>query len=65
MFDLQNQLYNQLIVAPFIALIHIKHVYSSVSYQKAIYQKYDRRGHKLPSGYGPYVSGVRDFFKYL
>ena len=37
------------IVAP----IHIKHVYSSVSYQWAIYQKYDQGGHELPSVYGP------------
>ena len=42
--------YNQLIVA----LAHIKHVHSIVSYQLVIYQKYDRRGHPLPSGYGAY-----------
>ena len=36
-----------------IAPIHIKHVYSSVSYQQAIDSKYDRRGHESPSGYGP------------
>ena len=35
--------------------IQIKHVHSSVSYQHATYQKYDRRGHELPSGYGPSV----------
>ena len=33
--------------------IQIKPVHSSVSYQWAIYQKYDRRGHESPSGYGP------------
>ena len=38
-----------MIVAP----IHIKHVHSGVSYQWAIYQKYDQRGHESPSGYGP------------
>ena len=34
-------------------LIQINHVHSSVSYQQATYQKYDRHGHKSPSGYGP------------
>ena len=24
-----------------------------MSYQQAMYQKYDRRGHELPRGYGP------------
>ena len=56
MFDL-NQRYNQLIVQPIVALIvapiQIKHVHSSVSYQWPIYEKYDRHGHALPSGYGP------------
>ena len=33
--------------------IQIKHVHSSVPYQEATYQKYDRRGHESPSGYGP------------
>ena len=33
----------------------IKHVYSSFSYQWAIYKKYDRRGHEWPSGYEPLV----------
>ena len=46
-----------LIVAPIVALIvapiQIKHVHSSVSYQLAIYQKYDWRGHASPSWYGP------------
>ena len=28
-------------------------MHSSLSYQQATYQKYDRRGHELPSGYGP------------
>ena len=40
--------YNQLIVA----LIHIKHVHSSLSYQQVIYQNYDWHGHESPSGYG-------------
>ena len=34
------------------APIQIKHVHSSVSYQWAIYQKYNPRGRELPSGYG-------------
>ena len=33
--------------------IQIKHVHSSISYQQATYQKYDRRGQESPSGYGP------------
>ena len=33
--------------------IQTKHVHSSVSYTQATYQKYDRRVHKSPSGYGP------------
>ena len=33
--------------------IQIKPVHSSLSYQLATDQKYDRRGHKSPSGYGP------------
>ena len=55
MFDLNRRYnsrydrrYNQPIVSP----IHIKHVHSSVSYQWAISQKYGRRGHESPSGYG-------------
>ena len=40
MFDLQSALQSVL----HSALIHIKHVHSSVSYQWAIYQKYDRLG---------------------
>ena len=51
MFDLgwrYNRQYNWPIVLP----INIKHVHSSVSYQWAIYQKYDRRGCESPSGYG-------------
>ena len=34
------------IVAPIVTPIHIKHVHSSVSYQWAIYQKYNWRGHE-------------------
>ena len=52
MFDLNRwyyQRYSWLIVSP----IHIKHVRLSVSYQWATYQKYDRRGHETPKGYGP------------
>ena len=41
------------IIWAIIASIQIKHVHSSLSYQQATYQKYDRRGHKSPSGYGP------------
>ena len=50
MFDI-NRRYKWPIVAPIVPPIQIKHVHSSVSYQQAT--KYDRRGHKLPSGYGP------------
>ena len=39
-----------------VALIHIKPVYSSVSYEQATNPKYDRRGHKSPSGYGPLLT---------
>ena len=41
-----------------VALIHIKHVHSSGSYQWATYQKYDRYGHESPSGYGPSMGRV-------
>ena len=33
--------------------IQIKHVHSSVSYQQATYQIYNRRGQESSSGYGP------------
>ena len=49
MFDLNKRSILWLIVAP----IQIKHIHSSVSYQQAIHQKYDRCGDELPSGYGP------------
>ena len=52
MFDL-NWRCNWSIVAPSVAPIQIKHVHSSVSYQWAMYQNYDRSGYALPSGYGP------------
>ena len=52
MFDL-NRRYDLPIVLPIVVPIQIKHVHSSVSYHWAIYQKYDRRGHESPSGYGP------------
>ena len=42
-----------MIVAPIVALVSIKHVNSSVSYQWAISQKYHWHGHESPSGYGP------------
>ena len=38
-----------------VALIHIKPVYSSVSYQQVTNPKYDRRGHESLRGYGPYT----------
>ena len=51
-----NQRYHRLIVVPIVApivpSIQIKHVYFSISYQWVIYQKYNWRGHALPSGYG-------------
>ena len=53
MFDLDrryNRRYNRPIVAPI-----VEHVHSSVSYQRAIYQNYDRRGRESPSGYGSLV----------
>ena len=52
MFNM-NRLYNRPIVAPVVVLIQIKYVYFSVSYQWAIYQKYDRWGHTSPRRYGP------------
>ena len=55
MFD-QDRQYNRptavLTAVPTGAPILIKHVHSSLSYQRATYQKYDWRGHELPSGYG-------------
>ena len=48
---IHNRRYNRPIIAP----ICIKPVHSSLSYQQAIHQKYDRRGRELPSGYGPLV----------
>ena len=47
MFDLNR---------PIAALIHIKDVHSSLSYQLPTYPKYDRRGHELPRGYGPLLN---------
>ena len=38
---------------PIVAWINCKPVHSSVSYQWALYQKYDRHGHEAPSRYGP------------
>ena len=35
--------------------IKIKHVHSSIPYQQATYQKYDRRGQESPGGYGPLI----------
>ena len=43
-----NWRYNRPIVTP----IQIQNVHSGVSFQRATYQKYDRRGRELPSGYG-------------
>ena len=36
-----------------LCLIPIKHVYSRVSYQQEICQRYNRRGRESPSGYRP------------
>ena len=52
-----NWRYNRPIVTPIVAPIHIKHVHFSVSHQWAIYQKYSRRSHELPSGYGALTTG--------
>ena len=49
MFNMNNRPIVAVIVSP----IQIKHVHSSVSYQWAIYQEYNRRCHESPSGYGP------------
>ena len=55
MFNM-NQSYNWpivlQIVPAIVLLIQIKHVHSNVSYQWAISQKYNWRGHESPSGYG-------------
>ena len=51
MFDLNrwyNRRYNWGNTWLIVALIHIKHVHSSVSYQWATYQKYNRCGHESP-----------------
>ena len=47
------------IVSPIVPTIQIKHVHSSVSYQRATYQRYDRHGPESPSGYGPLVYNKR------
>ena len=52
-----NRCYNRHYNRPIVAPIHIKHVHSSMSYHQATYQKYDRRGHELPSGYGAKEEG--------
>ena len=49
MFDLNRRP----ILWAIVALIQIKVVHSSLSYQQATYQKYDRHGQESPSGYGP------------
>ena len=49
MFDMNLRL----ILWPIVAPIDIKHVHSSVSYQQASFQIYDRCGEELRSGYGP------------
>ena len=55
MFNM-NRRYNQpiavLIAPPIGTPIQIKDVHSSVSYQWAIYPKYDGCGRESPSGYG-------------
>ena len=56
MFDLNrwyNRWYNRRYNWPIVQPIHIKPVHSCLSYQQAIYEKYDRRGRQSPSGYGP------------
>ena len=59
MFNMDRR-YNRPIVAPIIppieAPIQIKHVHSSVSYQWAIYQRYDKHGSESPSRSGMSVS---------
>ena len=49
MFDINWQP----ILRAIMALIQMKLVHSSVSYQQATYKKYDRRAHESLSGYGP------------
>ena len=49
MFDLNRRPILWAIVAP----IQIKVVHSSLSYQQATYQTYDRRSQESPSGYCP------------
>ena len=64
MFDLgrrYNRRYNRPIVAP----IQIKHVHSSIPYQRAIYEKYGRHGRELPSGYGALGQTFSNLFKKL
>ena len=60
-FDLNrryNQHYNERYIRPIVPLIHIKHGHYSVSYQWAIYQKYDWHGCESPSGYGALISWI-------
>ena len=52
MFDLNWWL----ILWVIIAQIQIKDVHSTVSYQQATHQKYDRHGRDSPSGYDPLVT---------
>ena len=61
MFNMDRR-YNRPIVAPIVSPIvtpiQIKHVHSSVSYQRAINQRYNRRG-LASSGYGPLRLDIR------
>ena len=49
MFDLNRPPILWAILVP----IQIKPEYSNISYQQAIYQRYNRRGCESPSVYGP------------
>ena len=49
MFDVNRRPILWAILLP----IQIKHVHSSISYQQAIYQRYNLRGCESPSGYVP------------
>ena len=56
MFDLNWRTYRSAqILWAVAALIHIKHGYIK-RHQWVIHQRYNQRGHELPSGYGPLVT---------
>ena len=63
MFDLNWRTYRSAqILWAVAAPIHIKHGYIK-HHQWVIHQRYNRRGHELPSGYGPLVTRLEGFLE--